>query len=279
MTGRNFNKIILALLLIGIGVVFLLSNFGVLDIDIGDLFTTYWPVILIWMGVSTMFAGFRYSRRGWGASTWNVIVGLILLLLGWNFLADNLGWTAVSFGLLWNIFWPLLLIYFGIKLLFRKKSFRIDVDFDGIAKKEYEYEDTVISEGLEIGKERKSKRVYKSSLIGDINMGKEMFELENLHLWNGIGDVDLDLTRAILPEGEAKILISGWIGDIDVIVPKDMAIWIETRIKIGEIRVLGVSEDGISKEQEYKSPGYDEAFQKVHMIIELKIGDIRVVER
>lgn len=279
MNGRNLNKIIFALLLIGLGAAFLLSNFGVFDVDFGELIGTYWPVILIWIGVSTMFSGLRYSRSGWGTSLTTLFVGLFILLLGWNFLAGNLGWSTISFGLLWNIFWPLLLIYFGIKLLFRKKGFRIDMDFDGIAKKEYEYEDTDIAEGAEFEKERKSKRIYKSSLIGDINMGREMFELENLHLWNGIGDVDLDLTRAILPAGEAKILISGWIGDIDVIVPKDMALWVETRIKIGEIRLLGVSEDGISKEQEYKSPGYDEAFHKVHMIIELKIGDIRVVER
>ncbi len=278
MIGRNLNKLMFALLLIGIGVAFLLSNFGVLDINIGELLSTYWPVILIWSGISTLLSGLRYSRGGWGASITSLFIGGILLLLGWNFLAGNLGWNTVSFGVIWNIFWPVLLIYIGLRILFRKKSFHVNIDFDDMIKKEHEYEETIIMDRVD-EKERKPKRVYKGSLIGDINMGRELFELENLHLWNGIGDVDLDLTRAILPEGEAKILIAGWIGDIDVIVPKDMAIWVEVRIRIGEIRLFNINEGGFTKEQNYKSPGYDEAFQKVHMIIDLKIGDIRVVER
>ncbi len=284
MGGHNASKLLFALLLIGIGVAFLLSNFGVIDIDVGDLFTTYWPVILLWIGLSTIIGSFRHSRGGWGASVPSIIVGSIIALLGWNFLADNLGWDTISFSFLWNVLWPLLLIYIGFKLLFRKKGgqFRIDIDFDKKSKKDFFTTETDSSQSTdhsEGSEDRKTKRVSKSSLIGDINMGREMFDLEDLQLWNGIGDVDLDLTRAILPDGESKVLITGWIGDVDVIVPKDLALWVEIQIRVGEIQLFGRSEGGLSKEQSYKSVGYDEATKKVHMIIDLKIGDIRVVER
>lgn len=287
MIGRNLNKFIFALILIGLGVGLLLSNFGVIEVDIGDLVSDYWPVFMIWVGLSIILSGLKYGRGFWGASIGSLIVGGIILLLGWNFLAGNLGWNTVDFGFIWTLFWPLLLIYIGIKVLFRKKGshFKVDLDFDPFEKKHHKHHsdhvnhEDIFTDGIDAEPDRKIKRVYRSSLIGDINMGREPFELENLHLWNGIGDVDLNLSKAILPEGEAKILIAGWIGDIDVIVPKDMAIWVEAHIRIGEIRLMGNSEGGISKEQHYKSPGYDEAFKKVHMIIDLKIGDVRVVER
>lgn len=286
MGGLSVSKLLFALLLIGIGVAFLLSNFGVIAVDVGDLFATYWPVILIWIGLSTIISSLRHIRSWWGGTVPGIIVGSIIALLGWNFLADNLGWNTISFSLLWNVFWPIVLIYIGFRILFRKpgnRHFRIDIDFDKKPKWEdtssdlHHEESTEYGEGT--GEPKKTKRISKSSLIGDINMGREMFHLEDLQLWNGIGDVDLDLTRAIIPEGESKILISGWIGDVDVIVPKDLPIWVEVQIRAGEIQLFGKNEGGLSREQTFKSVGYDEAEKKVRMIIDLKIGDIRVVER
>ena len=43
-----------ALILIAIGVIFLLHNLGYLPIPLRELFATYWPVILIIVGVSLL---------------------------------------------------------------------------------------------------------------------------------------------------------------------------------------------------------------------------------
>ena len=44
-----------ALVLIAIGSFFLLSNLGVLHISIGELIRTWWPLILIAVGVGLFF--------------------------------------------------------------------------------------------------------------------------------------------------------------------------------------------------------------------------------
>jgi len=44
----------IAILLIIIGVVFLLDNLGYVHISVAELIRTYWPVILIWMGVEKL---------------------------------------------------------------------------------------------------------------------------------------------------------------------------------------------------------------------------------
>ncbi|MEC7646481.1 MAG: DUF5668 domain-containing protein [Bacteroidota bacterium] len=44
----------ISVLLIVIGVVFLLDNLDYINISITELIRTYWPVILIWMGIEKL---------------------------------------------------------------------------------------------------------------------------------------------------------------------------------------------------------------------------------
>ena len=45
----------LSILLITTGVVFLLDNLGFIDISIREIITTYWPLILIFIGGEKLF--------------------------------------------------------------------------------------------------------------------------------------------------------------------------------------------------------------------------------
>ena len=44
----------ISILLIVIGLVFLLDNLAYIHISVAELIRTYWPVILIWMGVEKL---------------------------------------------------------------------------------------------------------------------------------------------------------------------------------------------------------------------------------
>jgi lia operon protein LiaF len=44
----------ISILLIVIGVVFLLDNLHYIHISVAELIRTYWPVILIWMGIEKL---------------------------------------------------------------------------------------------------------------------------------------------------------------------------------------------------------------------------------
>ena len=48
-----------AIILIALGALFLLQNLGLLDLDLGRLLSTWWPLILIAVGVGMLF-----RRRG-----------------------------------------------------------------------------------------------------------------------------------------------------------------------------------------------------------------------
>jgi lia operon protein LiaF len=49
----------ISIFLIAIGVVFLLDNLDVINISVSELIRTYWPVILIWMGVEKLVRDFK----------------------------------------------------------------------------------------------------------------------------------------------------------------------------------------------------------------------------
>ena len=44
----------ISIFLIVIGIIFLLDNLNYIDISVTELIRTYWPVILIWMGLEKL---------------------------------------------------------------------------------------------------------------------------------------------------------------------------------------------------------------------------------
>lgn len=52
----------------------------------------------------------------------NIVVGLILIVLGGVFLANNLGYTNLSLGRLISTWWPAILIVLGIGMLLRDRG-------------------------------------------------------------------------------------------------------------------------------------------------------------
>ena len=44
----------ISILLIVIGIVFLLDNLNYVQISIAELIRTYWPIILIWLGIEKL---------------------------------------------------------------------------------------------------------------------------------------------------------------------------------------------------------------------------------
>ena len=96
--------IVPALIVIGIGVLFLLNNLNIFFIH--DVWR-YWPVILIAAGLAKMVDSPVSSGR---------ITGGILVGVGVLFLADNLGFLNLS----WENFWPLVLIGAGLVMLWSR---------------------------------------------------------------------------------------------------------------------------------------------------------------
>ncbi|MDQ0191914.1 cell wall-active antibiotics response protein LiaF [Paenibacillus wynnii] len=116
MKRRLTSQIIGGLVLIGIGAIFLLRQLGYTDFSIGYVFSNFWPVILIAMGVKRLLATEDYSSKGS-----SFIGGIFFLAMGVFFLGRNLEWFDLSAGDFFKMFIPVMLIGGGLYVIFKPR--------------------------------------------------------------------------------------------------------------------------------------------------------------
>jgi lia operon protein LiaF len=247
MGSKSFGLLILAL-----GVVWLLSTFGILpQMSWGDLVTTWWPLLLVWWGFDALV---RWRSWIWGG-------GLILVGAALQF--DQLDLIDVS---LWSLILPAGLILLGLSLLFGRRyryGGSTSIRYDNHREKWGASE-----EWAKVG------RKY-SSAVGDLHIGGPDWKLESGHFEKKVGSIKLDLQKTFIPEGETELEISCRMGDVDVFLPEGLAVSIEAAVKLGDVKVFTQRNSG-SGRIVFQSEEYEEAERKVKLRVWVKIGDIDV---
>ena len=104
MTKRT-PQLLLGLVLVAIGGTALLGRLGVVDIDLDELASTWWPMLIVLVGVAALVS----VPRAWVGPAIIILVGAVLQF-------DRLDLIAVSF---WDIFWPSVLLLVGLVLVTR----------------------------------------------------------------------------------------------------------------------------------------------------------------
>lgn len=99
-------------LIIAIGAVALLNQLDVIDVGLGELLSTWWPIVIVLIGGM----GLANVPRAWPAPAAVAAAGGLLL-------AGNLG--AVDGGL-WSLTWPVAIIVVGFSFLTRAATSRAD---------------------------------------------------------------------------------------------------------------------------------------------------------
>lgn len=107
---RYRGSLVWPVILIGLGIIFLLNNLGLMTGDIWDTALRLWPLLLIAMGLD----GF-IRRGGLVGSSLIIVVGIVFLLSNYGYLTVNV-WEVVI------RLWPLLLIAIGIDVFIGRRS-------------------------------------------------------------------------------------------------------------------------------------------------------------
>lgn len=239
-----------------------------------------------------------------------VIFGLILILIGLIFFGQTTGMYFVSI----NLVLPIVLIVVGIWLIIRKKK-QIDqvrvqtVMDDFVASRQKSSTrpagttsatgptgaDTenfaarqAASGGFSAGPYQASPRVAEtpsrdprgglkySKTLGDMYIDCQGISLENIEVSSFLGDIELKLHGGVLSRGLNRIVISEFIGDARVYLPRGMAFFTQCSNFIGDIDLEDKRTSGFSNNVEMRSPDYDSAEAKVYIAINSFLGDIRV---
>lgn len=292
----NGNRIMLGFLLIALGVVFLLHQTGNLEFSIGEIISTYWPVIIIYFSLT----GILFQKKvhdGWsGSYIWN----LFGLAVGLYFLGRNLGFIDLNIRELMPYAIPAALIIFGVGMIFKPKgsgrhsssvhewekthqSLAADPLASSFEGDEADYSKSSSHSSWDHSKEHtwwdhSGQSQTQTGWFSDVHIGQTSWELKPMNVSHFIGDTIIDLTTAYVPIGETRINISSFIGDVKIFVPNDpdLELHIVCSSFIGDSTVFDKHESGFLKSFQSKSSHYEDGMKRIRINVSSFIGDLRV---
>ncbi len=207
---KRFGRVIWGIVLVAIGVIFALNAFNITDIDV--FFDGWWTVFII----VPCFAGLFTERDKLG-NLIGVGIGVVLLLCCQDIL---------SFGLMWKLVIPVIIIIFGLKLIFGGFLFgrtaKMNTENGG-----------------------KTKQGFAAFSGKDMNFDGEVFTGADINAV--FGGVKCDVSRAVL-NSDAFINASAIFGGIDIIVPTGV------NIKVSSDSIFGGVSEKVHREHIENAP-------------------------
>ena len=293
MESHVARRILFGLFLIGIGGFFMAGQLGYVTMDISEIVSVYWPVILIMFGLSGLIGNRRHQNSG---MMWNLFV----VLLGVGFLLRNLGYLTMNAGDYIKLLIPVFIILFGIRMIFKPSvKPHSEPAKDYSYKYEYKYENGAAAPIPPVPPVPPAPPVppvsstapmedmtpppwvageNRSGFIGDLYLGHDYWELKPMNVSHFIGDTIIDLTKAQIPFGETRLNVSAFIGDVKVFVPNDVDVEFNVNSSsfLGDITVFNRREGGFLRSMKEETSGYSYAEKKIRLQCSLFIGDIHV---
>jgi len=190
--------------------------------------------------------------------------GGIMILFGALFLFDNL--NMLDFGEVMQKGWPLILVAIGVKIILSRKSSAPDgFSQSGGAEVNFSSSPAFSTDYLS-----------ENRFIGDIHLQINSKAFQGGTASNFIGNVNLDLSGIALAEGQRNLTVSGFIGDVNLIAPKNVPYAINASLAIGDLVMFGRKENGIGLNRTHKSADFDTAITRLNIRISFFAGDVKI---
>jgi lia operon protein LiaF len=168
-----------------------------------------------------------------------LIAGVAIIAIGLIILFSNL--LDIN---LWGLCWPALLIVLGLWLLLRPQMVGRDAH-------------------------------VSVKLIGDFDRAGA-WEPVDEEFWVLVGDIDLDLTGTSIPVGETRFRTYGFVGDVELIVPRDVGVAVTSTAFVSDVKAFGDRRETFLAPLEVTSENYAAAERKVRLLTYAFVGDVKV---
>lgn len=286
------------IVLIGLGILLLLSNVGALNLDFWQLLFRFWPIFLIAAGLDILF-----GRRANGGALIALMLVLGLVFGGiWLGYVDAAPFEAVQGE---QFIQPLagarsavVAIESNMSQMKIAASDRSDTLLEGAValhhneelRKEFVVTDGVATYTLASGTSSFILPTFGSDTDGlwDLHVNRSL--PVELNVVTGVGSATLDLTGLTITDlqvkaGVGKVAITlptagsfvakiqGGVGEIKVLIPQGLAARIEAKAGLGNVRVEG---DFVQEGTLYTSANYESALNRVDLAVEGGIGAVLV---
>jgi hypothetical protein len=291
------NSLFGPVLLIGLGILFLLSNLGVLNLDFWTILFRFWPVLLIAIGLDILLG----RRSGVGALLAIVLLGVVIVgSLGWW----EGGWAPARSGETRSISQGLegaeraeITLAAGVSQLMVSatpatnqliegtivplRTERIAEDFqkDGaVGKYTLNSEGRFTFPGWGWGNrgqwELRLTQAVPLDLAISTGVGKATLNLERLQLTRLEVNTGVGETTITLPgRGDFRAEIDGGVGQVTILIPDSLGVRMEANAGIGSVDVEG---DFTQDEKVYTSANYDRAENRAEVNVSGGVGSITI---
>ncbi|MBD2845753.1 cell wall-active antibiotics response protein [Paenibacillus sp. IB182496] len=118
MNTNVTKRLLWGLIIVGLGLAILLRQLDIITFDLGDVIATFWPVILIVIGLNGVLGSSSSGSYGQGSGWWN----WFMMGLGVYFLSSTLNLHHFSIGDLIPYAIPVVLIIVGVRMMVSRDS-------------------------------------------------------------------------------------------------------------------------------------------------------------
>ena len=302
---RKPGSVVWPIVLIGLGLVFLLNNLGVVSWNVWTILLRMWPILLVAIGIDLLFG----RRTGVGAAISAVIILALFAGAFWFFQTSGDIWggdqvsqlieeelgdveraevdLSMSVGALEVSALPASsdLLIQGEILVSEfeevRENFRISgttADYSLSTHGQYYHPGWLFSNQAD---ESKGWKLLLSpdvpmDLQVDTGVGKTVIDLSGMTLTaldidSGVGEVVVTLPA----EGDFEVRISGGVGRLEIRIPAGAAARIRVDTGLGNFSVDG---DFTQRNGSYFTDSYDSADEQIDIFLDGGLGNIQVIE-
>ncbi|MCZ0756935.1 cell wall-active antibiotics response protein LiaF [Anoxybacillus sp. J5B_2022] len=119
--------------------------------------------------------------------------------------------------------------------------------------------------------------LFQNMLFGRQKTPEHAYEWSDVNIQTGIGDTVIDLSYAVVPKGEAVIVVRGWIGNVHIFVPYEMEVSVVHSVLFGAVSIFSRETERLWNQTFiYQTPAYETAEQKLKIITSMAIGNVEV---
>ncbi|WP_297990807.1 cell wall-active antibiotics response protein LiaF [Anoxybacillus sp.] len=119
--------------------------------------------------------------------------------------------------------------------------------------------------------------LFQNMLFGRQKTPGHAYEWSDVNIQIGVGDTVIDLSYAVVPKGEAVIVVRGWIGNVHIFVPYEMEVSVAHSVLFGASSIFTMETERLWNQTFiYQTPAYETAEQKIKIITSMAIGNVEV---
>src|SRR5699024_1656451 len=244
-----------------------------------------------------------------------LLLAIIFIAFGVVLILDNIGLATFKFKDTWFYIYPIIFIFYGVKLMIERIKFKggswllgsflvifgtlllldrfnvlvfkfndigklwpLLIVYIGVMFFSHSYGPSKI---IKSKKRDQYKKFYKNANLSNFSIGNHEYnqpnwKVEPLYLTNLAGDFYFDFTKAFIPDKETPITISALAGAVHILMPENVDFSAEASIKAGDIDIVGQSVDGINRSMSFKTANYEEAIRRINFTLKLTAGSVRI---